>query len=94
MASRFSSDPQVAAQVAGELARLREDMRVAARRLDTANVTDSVAINTALDAFHHAAAQSWDSLLAEIGQAADLFAQLSRGTLDLDKAFADKARTI
>ncbi|MFF3497946.1 hypothetical protein [Streptomyces sp. NPDC003247] len=51
----------------------------------------SAAIAAALGEFAQAVTVSRAELIAEVGSAAGLFAGLAEGTLDLDKAFADRA---
>ncbi|KAK1178970.1 hypothetical protein B7755_012925 [Streptomyces sp. NBS 14/10] len=93
MAGNFACDPQEAELVARELTRMGSDMRLSlSRPLEGATgVVGSEAVGAALREFVQAATVTRAELVAAVGSAAGLFAGLAEGTLDLDKAFADRA---
>lgn len=93
MAAEFACDPQEAEVVARELTRLRSDLRFSAPGLPdgASGAVASEAVAAALGVFGQAVSATQDSLAAEVDSAARLFAGLADGTLDLDKAFADRA---
>lgn len=96
MAGNFACDPQEAEVVARELTRMRSDMRLSlSHPLEGASgITDSGEIEVALSEFVQAVTATRTALIAAVGSAAGLFAGLAEGTLDLDKAFADRATEI
>ncbi|MBO3682591.1 hypothetical protein [Streptomyces sp. NEAU-YJ-81] len=93
MAGQFACDPQEADVVARELTRMSSDMRLSLPHpLDGATgIMHSGAVEAALSEFVQAVTATRTALIAEVGSAAGLFAGLAEGTLDLDKAFADRA---
>ncbi|MEU0839541.1 hypothetical protein ABZ370_08725 [Streptomyces sp. NPDC005962] len=93
MAGEFACDPQEAEVVARELTRMRSDMRLSlSHPLEgAAGMTDSRVIEVALIEFVQAVTMTRAELIAAVGSTAGLFTGLAEGTLDLDKAFADRA---
>ncbi|WP_158717080.1 hypothetical protein [Streptomyces rimosus] len=93
MAERFACDPQEAGLVARELTRLHSDMQRAVPHpaASAAKTVASAPIAEALGEFVGAVTVTRNRLITSIGTAAGLFAALSEGTLELDRAFAERA---
>jgi hypothetical protein len=93
MAERFACDPQEADLVARELTRTGSDIQLSVPHpLDGAtSAVASEPIAEALVEFLNAVTATRTRLIESVGTAAGLCAALSEGTLDLDKAFADRA---
>ncbi|MFI8094024.1 hypothetical protein ACIF9R_37970 [Streptomyces sp. NPDC086080] len=93
MARKFACDPQEAELVARELTRLRSDLQLSLSNPleDATSALASDTIEAALGEFTQAVTTARTSLITAVGSAAGLFAALSEGTLDLDKAFAERA---
>jgi hypothetical protein len=89
MAGAFGCDPQVAGQVAGELARVRSDMGSTARAFDGyEQVTGSRRVAAALDRFFAESSDNREKMERLLERASGLLGGLAEGTVAVDRGLA------